>query len=151
MEKDFEVYFQKTAFDKAVSHFQDHSSKGLEALGLLVGSVFSFGGKNYAVVEDYVTSDNEATAVSVKFSPLAFEEISRQLKRENGFVIVGWAHSHPGYGCFLSSTDVRTQQDFFHEDFHVALVCDPLKDECMVFKVKEGESEEASFAVVRKR
>jgi proteasome lid subunit RPN8/RPN11 len=151
MERAFEVYFQKMAFDKAVSHFEDHSSKGLEALGLLVGSVFSFEGKNYAVVEDYVTSDNEATAVSVRFSPLAFSEIARQLKKENGWVVVGWAHSHPGFGCFLSSTDVRTQQVFFPEEFHVALVCDPLKKACMVFKVKEGEAEEASFAVVKRR
>lgn len=25
-------------------------------------------------------------------------------------VVVGWYHSHPGFGCWLSSVDVNTQQ-----------------------------------------
>ena len=25
-------------------------------------------------------------------------------------VVVGWYHSHPGFGCWLSATDVNTQQ-----------------------------------------
>ncbi|OBZ70510.1 26S proteasome non-ATPase regulatory subunit 14 [Grifola frondosa] len=26
--------------------------------------------------------------------------------------VVGWYHSHPGFGCWLSSVDVNTQQSF---------------------------------------
>lgn len=25
-------------------------------------------------------------------------------------MVVGWYHSHPGFGCWLSSVDVNTQQ-----------------------------------------
>ena len=25
-------------------------------------------------------------------------------------IVVGWYHSHPGFGCWLSSVDVHTQQ-----------------------------------------
>jgi 26S proteasome regulatory subunit N11 len=25
-------------------------------------------------------------------------------------IVVGWYHSHPGFGCWLSSVDVQTQQ-----------------------------------------
>jgi 26S proteasome regulatory subunit N11 len=25
-------------------------------------------------------------------------------------MVVGWYHSHPGFGCWLSSVDVQTQQ-----------------------------------------
>lgn len=47
------------------------------------------------------------------------------IKREN---IVGWYHSHPGFGCWLSGIDVQTQklhQSF--EDPYVAIVIDPIK------------------------
>jgi proteasome lid subunit RPN8/RPN11 len=43
-------------------------------------------------------------------------------------VIVGWFHSHPSFGFFLSSVDIRTQrnqQSLFENA--IALVCDPTK------------------------
>ena len=147
----FEAYFQEKAFLKAQSHFKRGAECGLEALGFLVGRVFSHEGKNYVVVEDYLTAENNATAVSVRFSDEAFSSLSRGLKQRKGMILVGWAHSHPSYGCFLSSTDVRTQKVFFQEDFHVALVCDPMRPECKAFKVSRGRTREASFAVIKKK
>lgn len=43
-------------------------------------------------------------------------------------MVVGWYHSHPGFGCWLSSVDVNTQQSF--EALHprsVAVVVDPIQ------------------------
>ena len=43
-------------------------------------------------------------------------------------MVVGWYHSHPGFGCWLSSVDVNTQQSF--ERLHpraVAIVVDPIQ------------------------
>lgn len=43
-------------------------------------------------------------------------------------VIVGWYHSHPGFGCWLSFVDVKTQRSF--EQLHkraVAVVLDPVQ------------------------
>jgi len=43
-------------------------------------------------------------------------------------MVVGWYHSHPGFGCWLSSVDVNTQQSF--EQLHpraVAVVIDPIQ------------------------
>ena len=41
---------------------------------------------------------------------------------------IGWYHSHPGYGCWLSGIDVSTQmlnQNF--QDPFVAIVIDPVR------------------------
>ncbi|HIH20084.1 TPA: hypothetical protein HA244_02345 [Candidatus Micrarchaeota archaeon] len=151
MASEFQVYFNETAFNRALGHFSQAAERGLEALGFLLGNVFSFDGSKYVLVEDYVTADNDATAVSVSFSPTAFERLAQELKQKQENVIVGWAHSHPSYGCFLSSTDVRTQTVFFPEDFHFALVCDPVRAESKAFKVRDGRTREVSFAVVRKK
>jgi len=43
-------------------------------------------------------------------------------------MVVGWYHSHPGFGCWLSGVDVNTQQSF--EQLHkraVAVVVDPIQ------------------------
>lgn len=41
---------------------------------------------------------------------------------------IGWYHSHPGYGCWLSGIDVSTQMlnQNFQEPF-VAIVIDPVR------------------------
>lgn len=43
-------------------------------------------------------------------------------------VIVGWYHSHPGFGAFFSGTDRRTHHHFFPAPFHIGLVLDPIAD-----------------------
>jgi len=43
-------------------------------------------------------------------------------------MVVGWYHSHPGFGCWLSSVDVQTQQSFESLDPRsVAVVVDPIQ------------------------
>lgn len=41
---------------------------------------------------------------------------------------MGWYHSHPGFGCWLSSVDINTQQSFEHlTPRAVAVVVDPIQ------------------------
>ena len=58
--------------------------------------------------------------------PISFKLRSLQVGRlENA---IGWYHSHPGYGCWLSGIDVSTQmlnQNF--QDPFVAIVIDPVR------------------------
>ncbi len=51
-----------------------------------------------------------------------------ELKSCSQNTIVGWYHSHPGYGCWLSGIDVATQRlHQQHFDPFVAIVIDPKK------------------------
>lgn len=45
-----------------------------------------------------------------------------QGRKEN---VVGWYHSHPGYGCWLSGIDVETESLQQYQDPFVAVVIDP--------------------------
>jgi len=41
--------------------------------------------------------------------------------------VVGWYHSHPGFGCWLSGVDMNTQQSFEQLNPRaVAVVIDPI-------------------------
>ncbi len=145
----FDVYVSSEALEAAEEHFRQASWDGKEALGLLVGRAFVHKGRAYAVAESYVTADNEATAVSVKFSREAFSKLSEKLS--DGKQVVGWIHSHPDYGCFLSHTDIATQEAFFTENYHFAMVVDPVRRERQCFKVHASRYVPVSFAVIRKK
>ncbi|KAK0522597.1 COP9 signalosome catalytic subunit rri1 [Tilletia horrida] len=69
--------------------------------------------------ETRVSAANEAIEYMVQYSQLS-ETVGRF---ENA---VGWYHSHPGYGCWLSGIDVDTQRNNqMHQDPFVAVVIDP--------------------------
>lgn len=144
----YEAYISHEAFEKAREHFKRHEQRGLEALGLLLGKAYKWQGREYVIVEEYATAENDATAVSVRFTEEAFEKLAGQLGERT---VVGWAHSHPGYGCFLSSTDLRTQKAFFNERYHIALVCDPKTDECKAFKLDGEDYRPAPYAVIKRK
>ena len=43
-------------------------------------------------------------------------------------MVVGWYHSHPGFGCWLSSVDINTQQSFEALNLRaVTVVVDPIQ------------------------
>jgi COP9 signalosome complex subunit 5 len=70
--------------------------------------------------ETRVNAQEDANEYMVEYLRLCRETWGRN---EN---VVGWYHSHPGYGCWLSGIDVSTQklQQQFSEPF-VAVVVDP--------------------------
>ncbi|MFQ5405581.1 MAG: Mov34/MPN/PAD-1 family protein [Candidatus Micrarchaeia archaeon] len=151
-----QTYFLKECISKADEHCKRFSEKNLEALGLLIGKFYSHKGKNWVLVEDYITAGNNSTSASVRFTKEAFQQLARQYNEKQGKVIVGWCHSHPGYGCFLSTTDSNTQNTFFDHALNIALVIDPTKTENnhflrRVYRVENEKEKEISFAVIKKR
>jgi len=76
--------------------------------------------------------------------PEEFSEVNDKLLPQKLYV-VGWAHSHPGHGLFLSPTDVRTQRDY-QEMFpdSVALVMDPFAYGRIEYKFYRVEADDYS-------
>lgn len=96
-------------------------SKPREAIGLL-------GGKQQRTNELIISKIlfvSEGDEVSVSFSDNDFDAFEEILENDNH--CLGWWHSHPGYGLFLSQTDINTHIYSFqlHNDLSVALVVDP--------------------------
>jgi len=52
----------------------------------------------------------------------------RSYREEQNKALIGWYHTHPDLGIFLSETDLeRTHRVLFNEPFQVALVYDPVR------------------------
>lgn len=65
--------------------------------------------------------------MNVTFTHDVWESVLEQVESDYpGQRIVGWYHSHPGFGIFLSEYDSFIQANFFSDPRMVALVVDPL-------------------------
>lgn len=56
-----------------------------------------------------------------------------------GEKIVGWAHTHPGFGVFLSNFDKEQHQRYFSQPWQVAYVFDNVANERAVYHCVQGE------------
>jgi len=109
--------------------------------------VFIHDGTKYAIARDIATTDLESSEVSVRFDHERFGKLFEQLDTAGG-VIVGWYHSHPGLGCFMSEKDVDTQRRMFAEDYHAALVVDPKRREICAYRLgRENKYTATAFMV----
>ena len=124
--------------------FSQLKSKGdTEMGGVLVGNAFvdSDIPLHVVVVRRGLLGDNsEGTSVSLKFTSDSWQSINSKLlglpaEERN---MVGWYHSHPGLGVFLSATDRFTQQSFFANPWQIALVVDPNRNTFGFFYGREG-------------
>ncbi|MFH1199557.1 MAG: Mov34/MPN/PAD-1 family protein [Candidatus Micrarchaeota archaeon] len=154
---EFEAYIEAAAMESAQRHVRKLAADGREGMGLLLGRRCKWEGQEYAYADRFATVENDSSAVRVSFSADAFPELAALLRRKlKGRVVLAWLHSHPGYGCFLSGTDIATQENFFGEPFHFAVVCDPTREDgasmlSRAFRVEFGESYEIPFAVVERK
>ncbi|MBM3269401.1 MAG: Mov34/MPN/PAD-1 family protein, partial [Candidatus Sericytochromatia bacterium] len=91
--------------------------------------------------------DAAGSAVHLVFTPAAWEHVfAGRAALEPDLEIVGWYHTHPGLGVFLSGTDRRTHATWFGRPWQVAMVLDPLADEAGLFS---GSGEAIACRVVR--
>eukprot|EP00455_Lapot_gusevi_P011114 TRINITY_DN1510_c0_g3_i1.p1 TRINITY_DN1510_c0_g3~~TRINITY_DN1510_c0_g3_i1.p1 ORF type:complete len:309 (-),score=79.08 TRINITY_DN1510_c0_g3_i1:130-1056(-) len=119
------VYISSLALLKMLKH--GRAGVPMEVMGLMLGEFVD----DYTVrVVDVFAMPQSGTGVSVEaVDPVFQTKMLDMLKATNRpEMVVGWYHSHPGFGCWLSGVDINTQQSF--EGLHkraVAVVIDPIQ------------------------
>ncbi|TYI22775.1 hypothetical protein ES332_A06G126400v1 [Gossypium tomentosum] len=107
-----------------------HARSGgtIEVMGLMIGKTDG----DAIIVMDAFALPVEGTETRVNAQADAYEYMVdfSQTNKQAGRLenVVGWYHSHPGYGCWLSGIDVSTQMlnQQFQEPF-LAVVIDPTR------------------------
>merc|ERR1719305_890656 len=96
-------------------------------MGLMLGEFVD----DYTVrVIDVFAMPQNGTGVSVEAVDPVFQTKMLDMLKQTGRpeMGVGGYHSHPGFGCWLSGTDINTQQSFEALNARaVALVVDPIQ------------------------
>ncbi|KAK6743128.1 hypothetical protein RB195_010411 [Necator americanus] len=119
------VYISSLALLKMLKH--GRAGVPMEVMGLMLGEFVD----EYTVnVIDVFAMPQSGTGVSVEAVDPVFQAKMLDMLKQTGRpeMVVGWYHSHPGFGCWLSGVDVNTQQSFEAlSDRAVAVVVDPIQ------------------------
>lgn len=119
------IYFEEEVFKE----IQEHSTQttDVELCGVLIGEVrFDLSG-NYLYICGSIRGENARNSgVNVSFTSETWDYIHKvKDEKYSDYSIIGWYHTHPGFGIFLSDMDKFIQDNFFNLPFQVALVVDP--------------------------
>ena len=99
----------------------------MEVMGLMLGDFID----DYTVkCVDVFAMPQSGTGVSVEAVDPVFQTRMLDMLKQTGRpeMVVGWYHSHPGFGCWLSGVDINTQQSFEALNQRaVAVVVDPIQ------------------------
>lgn len=101
-----------------------------ESGGMLIGYVIEEFGKTNIVINGFVEAKHcEATPTTLKFTHETWDYVHAEMdKKYPGEKIVGWIHTHPDFGIFLSEYDKFIHENFFNEEHQIAYVVDPIQN-----------------------
>lgn len=128
VEENKNIYISQAVY-KEIHKFTKNKTTN-ESGGMLVGSVIEEFGKTNIIINGFVEAKYcEATPTTLKFTHETWEYVHKEIeKKHKGKKIVGWIHTHPDFGIFLSEYDKFIHQNFFNEDYQVAYVVDPIQN-----------------------
>lgn len=131
------IFVESSILKKIIEYSRTNKSRELG--GVLVGNYWTYNQRDYITIEDYIEAQGESRSASFKFTLESWHEVGKI--REQKYPdqpLVGWHHTHPSFGIFLSGMDLFIHQHFFSLSWQVALVVDPVNDTLGFFQWKKG-------------
>jgi proteasome lid subunit RPN8/RPN11 len=124
------IFVSFDAFAEMETHA--HSDPAVELGGVLVGKQYKDErGRPFVMVADSLRAKHyESTASRFTYTHQTWGEITRE--KDEHFPkldIVGWYHTHPGWGIFLSGHDTFIHENYFAQALDVAYVIDPVNED----------------------
>lgn len=90
--------------------------------------------------------DVQSKAASLTFTHDTWRVMTRQVSEQfPAEKVVGWQHTHPGLGVFLSGYDLFIQRNFFRQPWQIAMVVDPIRCELGFFQWRGNEVVDCGF------
>lgn len=136
---DFRVYFAPEAHCHILAH--SHTETRIELCGVMVGRILKDDFGPFAIVDNVIRGDHaENRGAQVTFTQQTWAHIFAELDRSHaGKTIIGWYHTHPGFGVFLSPMDMFIQEHFFNLPSQTAFVVDPCSGDEGLFQWRNGK------------
>jgi proteasome lid subunit RPN8/RPN11 len=122
------VFMSQVAYSRICIHSESDLEN--EVGGILVGQwCLGDEGEEFVVVEHALPAHHTRHGnVFLTFTQDSFVDLHRQIETNHkGQRILGWYHTHPHMGVFLSQYDTWLHGNFFPEPWQVALVVEPVE------------------------
>jgi proteasome lid subunit RPN8/RPN11 len=136
----YQVVFRQSVLDEIHAHGK--SSPEAEVCGVLIGDVYSDRLAPWAYIEHCIRgNDADGKQTQVTITSETWTRIHETLEKDYpDKKIVGWYHTHPGFGIFLSGMDLFIQDNFFNQPWQIATVYDPHSGDEGTFIWRSGKS-----------
>ena len=123
------VYIVQNALDRIREYASSDTS--YELGGVLVGRIARASRRWFVEIHDFIPARKGVSRrASFEFNNEAQAQIHDDLTAQfPDKKVVGWFHTHPGYGVFLSSADQFIDEHYFNDKHHIAMVLDPTKED----------------------
>ena len=137
---DMPIFLEKKPADAIERHALRDTS--VELGGILLGKecVDETTGEPFVWITEALEAKHyENTQASFTYTHDSWGEITRERDEKHPDLdIVGWYHTHPDFGIFLSSHDLFIHHNFFDQPLQVAYVVDPIRQDRGFFFWKDG-------------
>lgn len=139
--EDLKVYIRQDVYQKIETFSLEDTSK--EVGSILVGDYAEELGKAHVIISGFIRAKHtDASASTLTFTHKTWEDVYQEQERlYPDKKIVGWQHTHPNYGIFLSNYDLFIQENFFSLPFQTAYVVDPIQGLRGFFQNRDGKAE----------
>ncbi|WP_058485902.1 LysM peptidoglycan-binding domain-containing protein [Defluviitalea phaphyphila] len=123
-------------------------NRGEEKAAALVGNYVEEADKKMTVISGAIKIDS---TLSEKDNFLTDEKIDDINKKIDMYFpdseLVGWMHTQPGYGIFLTTRDLKIQKQFFKKPYQTLMIIDPIEntEAFFMWDKKEVRSVEGYF------
>lgn len=138
---DIKVYVYQKAYNSLEKYAREDTEH--ERGTILIGEYHEEMGKIHVIISDFIRAKyTDASASTLTFTHNTWDYIHKQHDAKfSDKKIVGWQHTHPGYGIFLSNYDLFIHENFFNLPFQIAYVIDPVQQIRGFFQWKNGKIE----------
>ena len=138
---DVKVYIKQDVYKALEKLAASDTSKELGSI--ILGEYCQEHGKTHVIISQYIEAKyTDASASTLTFTHETWDYVhGEHEKRYPDKKIIGWQHTHPNYGIFLSNYDMFIQENFFNLPFQVAYVIDPIQNLRGFFQWKNGRIE----------
>ncbi len=146
----FSLYIIRSEMEIIKNHLDE--TPGIECGGLLVGHPFINTNNPDMIFTVIVGSVRVRSTNSSRghYTVSPEELFHARSKIPEGLMSVGWYHSHPGHGIFLSGADMKIMESIYCLDWQIALVFDTFSRKAGFFCGVKGRRLENVFYLDKK-
>ena len=140
---DLPIFLHRKAADQIERHALRDVSVELGGILLGIECVDDQTGEPFVwITESLEAKHYESSEARFKYTHESWEEITRERDQLHPDLdIVGWYHTHPDFGIFLSGLDLFIHENYFNQPLQVAYVVDPIRQVRGFFQWRNGRME----------
>ena len=141
---DLKIYIKQDVYKKLEELASSDTSKELGSI--LIGDYCEELDNTHIIISDYIEAKyTDASASTLTFTHETWDYVHKEHdKKYPDKRIIGWQHTHPNYGIFLSNYDMFIQDNFFNLPFQIAYVIDPIQNIRGFFQWKKDSVEKVN-------